>query len=652
MKFEEATKIFRTKHLIFLLFLAALVGGAILRSSVSTRLDSFTYDEAYHIGAGAAYVKTGDFRLNPEHPPLVKLWTGGFVSDVYRLSPYRVFQDKTDERSFIQEDVFINNDPDLIQSRSRMGMFAFNGLLLILFAVAARRVFGHLIALAATGFIVIDPTVAAHLPVVMTDLPVALLSTTAVLLAVQAARSWRASDLIFASIVLGLALSTKHSAVITLIAVAVIGTVMAMFLAKDADLFLRLRRLGLVALVLIGALVVLWSFYLFRFSESPATSDSQFNRSLDEKISDVKSPVYRVGLTAMAEGRLFPRAYTWGMADTIRAGVEGRISSVFLFGARYSKAPFYYFPAVIAAKVPLGLLLMTVLGAFLLIMRRIPREFVAPLVSVFVLAVLFLITLARGSTYAGIRHALVVVPPLYLLASLAIYKAVESKSYVLRGAVAIALIGALLSAIPVMRPWEYHNEIVGGPKNAYRYFDDEGVDLGQRTKELVAYYDQNLKPVGEIPHVDYFAADVEMRGRGLDWIGNDPERDREMMDSEIRSGTFILGATAIDDGAFKDAAPIARFGNLFVFRGTFNVNPPKVKARSLYQRAIYEMIYTAEPNIEEAIKLLSESVSLDPTPYFAALELGNQYLKIGKRSEASRAYRIAKENAPESSDIG
>jgi hypothetical protein len=115
------------RHLIFFSVLLALVGGAVLRSSVATRLDSFTFDEAYHIGAGAAYVQTGDFPLNPEHPPLVKLWTGAFVSDVCQVSPYRAFQDKGDERKYVEEDVYDNNDPDLIQSRSRAAMFALIG---------------------------------------------------------------------------------------------------------------------------------------------------------------------------------------------------------------------------------------------------------------------------------------------------------------------------------------------------------------------------------------------------------------------------------------------------------------------------------------------------------------------------------------------
>ena len=198
-----------------------------------------------------------------------------------RLSTFTgtALQDKGDERRFVEADVYLNNDPDVLQSRARKAMFAVNGLLLFLFAVAARRVFGDIIALAANAFLVVDPTVAAHLPVVMTDLPVALLSSTAVLLAVTAFRSWRVVDLICAALALGLALSAKHSAVITMAAAALIGIVMAMFVARNANAVVRLRRLGFVATVLIGAMLVLWSFYLFRFSESPATSEEHFNRT-------------------------------------------------------------------------------------------------------------------------------------------------------------------------------------------------------------------------------------------------------------------------------------------------------------------------------------------------------------------------------------
>jgi hypothetical protein len=169
--------------------LLLLVTGAIVRSSIATRLDGFTIDEAYHISAGVSYARFGDFRINPEHPPLVKLWVGSFISHTgFRASALRSFSDKQDERTFAEEDVYLHNDPDAVQKRSRAAMWALNGLLLVVFGFSARRALGPGVALGATAFLAIDPTVAAHLPVVMTDLPVSLLCASAVLLMIPAFR--------------------------------------------------------------------------------------------------------------------------------------------------------------------------------------------------------------------------------------------------------------------------------------------------------------------------------------------------------------------------------------------------------------------------------------------------------------------------------
>ena len=91
-----------------------LVALGILRSAIATRLDGFTLDEAYHIAAGVSYVKYGDFRINPEHPPLVKLWVGSIIAATgFQLEPLRQFADKPDERAFTQSAVFLKNNPDV-----------------------------------------------------------------------------------------------------------------------------------------------------------------------------------------------------------------------------------------------------------------------------------------------------------------------------------------------------------------------------------------------------------------------------------------------------------------------------------------------------------------------------------------------------------
>ena len=44
-----------------------------LEMFLSARLESQTFDEPAHLYAGYSYWLRGDFGINPEHPPLVKL---------------------------------------------------------------------------------------------------------------------------------------------------------------------------------------------------------------------------------------------------------------------------------------------------------------------------------------------------------------------------------------------------------------------------------------------------------------------------------------------------------------------------------------------------------------------------------------------------
>jgi dolichyl-phosphate-mannose--protein O-mannosyl transferase len=297
---------------LFILLVLLLVGGAIVRSAIATRLDGFTIDEAYHISAGVSYVRYADFRINPEHPPLVKLWVGSLISATgFYLTSIRPFADKADERDFAEQDVYLSNDFNSVQRRARIAMWILNGMLLVALAFALGRAFDPGVALGTLLFLAIDPTVAAHLPVVMTDLPVSLLSATAVVLAIRAFRRWAWSDLVACSMALGLSLSTKHSAPIFVIFVVLVGAVLALALPISLPEHSRLFRFAKLSALVVGALIVLWSLYLFRFTESRAPGEV-FNRPLADKIGDLQSPAYRFVLTNMASSHVVPRAYVWG----------------------------------------------------------------------------------------------------------------------------------------------------------------------------------------------------------------------------------------------------------------------------------------------------------------------------------------------------
>jgi Dolichyl-phosphate-mannose-protein mannosyltransferase len=193
-------------------------------------------------------VKYHDFRINPEHPPLVKLWVGIVIyATGFRLDSLRQFNDKPGERTFANLAVFRQNDPDSVQRRARVAMYGLNGLLLLALALALERVFNAGVSLGTLLFLAIDPTVAAHLPVVMTDLPVALLSTTAVVLAARAFRDWIWTDLGTCSAFLGLALTAKHSAPVVAVGIALIGAVVPIVQPLESpnhSRWLRVVKLG------------------------------------------------------------------------------------------------------------------------------------------------------------------------------------------------------------------------------------------------------------------------------------------------------------------------------------------------------------------------------------------------------------------------
>ena len=634
---------------VFSLIVILLICGAVVRSAIATRLDDFTIDEPYHIVAGVSYIQRADFRINPEHPPLVKLWVGSIISALgFHLSSFRPFNDKESERKFANEAVYIQNNPEVLQHRVRIAMWTFNGLLLMVFTFALRRVFGPIVAIGTLLFLAIDPTVAAHLPVVMTDLPIALLSATAVLFAARALLDWNWRDLASWSIMLGLALATKHSAPVFCIILAAAGLFLSLFLPLRSPRDTRPRRLAKLISVFLGAFLILWGFYLFRFTESP-TSAENFNRPLTLKISDLRSPLNRFILTKFNSFHLLPRPYIWGFADTIRGGVEGRVESRLVFGKPYFKAPAYFFPAVVAVKIPIGLGVLILTGVSLFFARRMPGQWRIPVALLLLAAVGYFFVLSRGASYAGMRHALPAMLLLSVFAGLAVHVAVVSPGKWLKGIVALAFLAAGVSAMPVLRPWEYYNELIGGSENAHLYFNDEGVDLYQRNLEIARYYHQVLEPAHEVPFLQYIPYDEEAEYLHLDWVGHDMKRDEHYFQSPVFSGTIIVQARVIgpspflDLGALRSVKPVARFGDVLVFRGPYNIAPLLAPDRSYRARV---ELFSDKPDFAKAEHLFRQAVDFDPSGFWDFIELGNIYLSRGSRDQALAAFTAARDHSP------
>ena len=626
-----------------LIVLLALL--AIARSAIGTRLDSFTVDEPWHIVAGTTYARTGDFALNPEHPPLVKLWVGATAPA--KLRPKAALSEKSQEREWVEKTMFFDNDASAAQSRSRIAMWSFHGVLLLVLGLLLWRAFGLAWAAGSLAFLAIDPTVGAHLPVVMTDLPLALTLVIAAVCAGLLASGWRWRWVAGCGLAVGIALTAKHSALAGLAGLG-IGLLLAALLgwrkggAREAGTrLLKLLACGLLAVA------VLWAQYGFRFHAAADGSDA-FNRPMPEKIAELRLPHWRAGIAFADRHQLLPRAYLWGLADTVRTGVEGRsIGMHFVWGkVHYGNPPWFSWPAILLSKLPLALLVLALAALPLLSRTRLSPAARWSLAAV-VAACGFHMTalVGSGGIWGGVRHALPVIAGAAVLAGGALAFAWQRRSRLALAGVATLYVAALAMTIREPRLWEYHNELVRGTGNAYRYFGNEGLDLGQRFAEVRGFHDRVIAPSGEPLYVDYWMGEQQIRAAGLKYR----RRVESLEDNNVEglySGWFVYPMSDTlawpqwdwdPKVVFKDMRMVVRFGHVGIWHGT--MRRPQTRASSMASR-VTDYIYKQNGHDWALVAArLEEVVAQMPQKVDAGVELGNAWLRLGERDKAVTAYR-------------
>jgi tetratricopeptide (TPR) repeat protein len=249
----------------------------------------------------------------------------------------------------------------------------------------------------------------------------------------------------------------------------------------------------------------------------------------------------------------------------------------------------------------------------------------------------------KGVPYAGVRHLLFLIPIIALFSGVAVERIFVGRSRLAWAFAIIAFLAASVSALPQRRIWEYHNLLAGGSANAWKYFDNESVDLGQRSTELIAYYKAHVTENGA--HIDYWVSHVVQKSVGIPIVEFDYDKP---ISSEV-SGWFFTEATSLaphhrfDMPALREATPVARFGNLIIFHGTYHL--PGYVAGSMYWRAKY-LTYLQPPDPVKAEELFRRVIELEPHSYPVSIELGNCALKRQDVQGALVWYRKALEDAP------
>jgi hypothetical protein len=458
------------------------------------------FDEGAQFPAGYSYWHFGDFRLNPEHPPLVKL----LASAPLLLMDVEVHRDQEAWRlgkqwNFGHDFLYSWNDGERLLFVGRCAVVSLGCLLAAAVFWWAQRIWGLAGGTLALLLSALSPDILAHGHIVTFDVGISLFIFLTVLAFERLTECLTWSRLLWAGLSLGGAFATKESA-IALLPILAILSILVVALPEPLPLQLGTRppralatrrdRAACLALVLMAmgviAVLVIWIVYGFHLHLSP---DPAY-QGVDWKDVWPQHAAFGVAADVVRRLHLLPDAYTYGFLKVFQFDTRG---SVFLLGRVAVNGFHAFYPVAFLIKTPLALLVLLV--ASVLLLRRRPLPLRTEAFLWLPVLVYFGLALTRH-VQNGHRHLLPIYPFLFVLAGRPAAWAASLPWQKPARLCVMALAGWYALATLRIHPHylAYFNEIVGGPENGYRCLVDSDLDWGQDLEELKAYLDAHHIP--------------------------------------------------------------------------------------------------------------------------------------------------------------
>ncbi len=606
--------------------------------------ESLTFDEDDHMFAGYMMWKTADFGLNPEHPPLVKLlatvpvlgprlWIPPLQGRFFKTEAY------LDGRDWLARD---DGGAQRLVFRMRAATEILALALCLLVFLAARQWFGDIPALIALVLVVFDPNILAHSALVTTDAGVSCFFLAAIFAFYRFVVTPTLARLVLAGLASGLLLATKHSGILLapMLLLLIAWEILAAPSPQRKPVALRLGG-AFLAITLI-AVLVLWSFYGFRYTARP--SGFALNPSLAvyaTSLSHFQSSV----VAAIAHLHLLPESYLMGLVDVKLAAAD---YPTFLLGRVYAHGLWYYFPFIIIIKTTLGLLALTFLAAFAVATRG--RERRREWIFVTIPPVVYLAVAMLSGMNIGARHLL----PMW--AFMAIFAAAGAALLARRSrgwtiAIIILLAAHVVSTLLAFpNEMAYANEAWGGPRSVHNYLSDANVDWAQQLIQVKQWQDRH--PAEECWFAYFARPEVDPAVYGIRCHAL-PTLDTLFMGGADIIPATITGTVLISAGDLSGCEwpsgqlnPYRSFqplrpdevieDSVFVYRGTFPVLDAAIDSRAQQSDTL---LAAAQP--AEALALAREAVQLGPGNLFAQTALGRAAAAAGDKPTARAAYLAA-----------
>jgi hypothetical protein len=414
-------------------------------------------------------------------------------------------------------------------------------------------------------------------------------------------------------------------------------------------LFTQRRPSGLLraalayVVVVLVALGMLWGSYGFRYYALPGAAHETL--SLADLVAanrpEIAPSLSGRLLELVHRRRLFPEAYTFGLADVVALGQR----PMYLLGKVSPTGRWFYFPVAFAIKSSITLLLLLPLA---LLTRALYRTHPRQMLFLLLPSVgYFAISLTSGLNI-GVRHVLPVYPFFIVVAAAGACWWSRRHRGCLYGLMVLLVFHAVTAVRTAPSYLAFANELWGGTRNTYRFLNDSNADWGQNLKLVESYVQAHgiqdcwIAAIGMPALVRPYTSCRRLPA--YNWSAT-PQLV-ELVPPVIE-GTVFISSWELPPWGGQEYAPLAATppvdvigGSILVFRGRFDV--PLAVALSYAGRADQFLI---SERYAEAVQYARRAVELGPTDPRTHWELAVAAARNGRmdeaRHEATAAKRLA-----------
>jgi 4-amino-4-deoxy-L-arabinose transferase-like glycosyltransferase len=635
----------------------ALIFGAL--TITSSLKQSPTFDEPIHLLGGYSYLKWNDYRINPEHPPLVKLWAAlplvwMEINDPRPYTPYWALILKAEPGGpfypLIQEMFFARNEAESLFFPAKLQMILLSMVLGLFVCLWSYQLYGVKAAIAALFLYGLDPNILAHSSIIHSDLPFALFFFLSCYFFWRVWNRFSWTNAILAILAVALAAITKHSFVAIFLVWAVLGVITLCRSATELSkrvgsewLSSRNGKLlflaGLFASAALASYFAIWAAYGFRFNAVPNADRALYMT----QISPPHGPMVESIRAFFLEHRLLPEAMIAGYSYNLKIWKHG----AYLLGEISEDGFWSYFFVAFAVKTPAPVLLLLAALTIHWLRRRERPEvnywLVLPALIYFALAVFSRFNL-------GIRHLLPVYPFLFVLLAGGAAALWRGGTRPIRlGLIVLGLwsVGSSLASFP--HYLSYFNELVGGPKQGHKILLDSNLDWGQDLKALKRWMDERhvrgiqLLYFG-VGYPKYYGID-DLHGRdNVERRSFPPGENLELPEHFAVSASYFYADELYLPKEMKDllrsyklGQPVATIGHSIL---VFKID----RTSQAYNNAAF--IMARKGGLAAAANLYRQALRIDARQRFSHFGLAHVLALQNDFAEATRHYQAALEIDP------